>query len=152
LCGSALAQVTNSTKNPKQVAILHWYQANQTTSFAVGRAPTSITFDGANIWVVNSAASNVSKLRASDGEVLGTFAVPANPVGVAFDGANIWVTGSAGSPSDHGGSVSKLRASDGALLGTFDPAPAFPQNTLPVAIAFDGTNVWVVNSGGNSVS
>ena len=61
LCGSAaLAQggVTNSTKNPAQIATLHWYEANVTTSFQVGTvpnqfgtAPTSVAFDGANIWV-----------------------------------------------------------------------------------------------------
>jgi len=26
--------VENSTKNPQQIAILHWYTANQTTAFA----------------------------------------------------------------------------------------------------------------------
>jgi DNA-binding beta-propeller fold protein YncE len=36
----------------------------------------------------------VTKLRASDGTVLGTFAVGSFPVGVAFDGANIWVASS----------------------------------------------------------
>jgi DNA-binding beta-propeller fold protein YncE len=33
----------------------------------------------------------VTKLRASDGVVLGTFAVGSSPGDVAFDGANIWV-------------------------------------------------------------
>jgi len=33
----------------------------------------------------------VTKLRASDGTVLGTFSVGSQPIGVAFDGANIWV-------------------------------------------------------------
>ena len=36
LCGSALAQVTSSTKNPKQIAIMHWYPANLTTTFGIG--------------------------------------------------------------------------------------------------------------------
>jgi DNA-binding beta-propeller fold protein YncE len=57
-----------------------------------------VAFDGANIWVTNYAlgsGNTVTKLRASDGTVLGTFTVgPVNsaPRGVAFDGANIWVT------------------------------------------------------------
>jgi len=43
--------------------------------------------------VANSAGNTVSKVRASDGKVLGTFAVGTFPVnGVAFDGAFIWVT------------------------------------------------------------
>ena len=29
-----------STKNPQQIALLHWYNANQTTTFAVGISPT----------------------------------------------------------------------------------------------------------------
>src|SRR5712691_3081715 len=84
--------VTSSTKNPLQIATLHWYNANQTTTFGVGTRPFGVAFDGANIWVANMGSHNVTKLRASDGKVLGTFRSGANPVGVAFDGANIWVT------------------------------------------------------------
>src|SRR5262249_52797958 len=53
-----------------------------------------------NIWVVNESSSNVTKLRASDGNVLATVPVGAQPLGVAFDGANVWVAnlgGGAGS-------------------------------------------------------
>jgi DNA-binding beta-propeller fold protein YncE len=56
-----------------------------------------VAFDGANIWVVNSYSSSVTKLRASDGSNRGTFAVGSGPYGVAFDGANIWVTNSGSS-------------------------------------------------------
>jgi DNA-binding beta-propeller fold protein YncE len=48
-------------------------------------------FDGANIWVANSGSNNVTKLRASDGTLLGTFATGNSPARIAFDGANIWV-------------------------------------------------------------
>ncbi len=59
------------------------------------------------MWVANYGSNKVTKLRASDGTVLGTFAVGANPWGVAFDGVNIWVT-------NYGSNnVTKLRASDG---------------------------------------
>ncbi len=85
-----LIGVTSSTKNPLQVAILHWYNANQTASFAVFN-PFGVAFDGANIWVTSFGSDNVAKLRASDGATLGTFAVGSLPDAVAFDGANIWV-------------------------------------------------------------
>jgi hypothetical protein len=39
--------------------------------------------------VTNEEGSTVTKLRASDGTVLGTFPV-AGPADLAFDGANIW--------------------------------------------------------------
>jgi hypothetical protein len=89
-----------------------------------------VAFDGANIWVTSGAGS-VTKLRASDGALLGTFALGFIPNGVAFDGANIWVSGQ--------GSVSKLRASDGTLLGTFAVAGN------PAEMVFDGANIWVGN-------
>jgi DNA-binding beta-propeller fold protein YncE len=50
-----------------------------------------VAFDSANVWVVNGGSFNVTKLRAIDGNNLGTFPVGASPTGVAFDGANIWV-------------------------------------------------------------
>src|SRR5215470_2526185 len=133
---SALAQsgVVDSTQNPNQLGLLHWYQANQTTSFTTSTTPIAFAFDGANMWVVNFGANTVSKLRASDGVVLGTFSVPGIfPAGVAFDGINIWV---ANSDSNF---VTKLRASDGANLGSFTVG------ATPLGVAIDGTNVWVTN-------
>ena len=128
-------------RNPLQVAILRWYEANQTgLDFAVGTSPRHLAFDGANIWVANAASDNVTKLRASDGANLGTFAVCCGPQGVAFDGANIWVTGAANN------AVTKLRAGDGATLGTF----AVGSN--PFGVAFDGTNIWATNFNSNTVS
>jgi DNA-binding beta-propeller fold protein YncE len=50
-----------------------------------------VAFDGANIWVANRTSNNLTKLRASDGAVLGAYAIGINPGYVAFDGANIWV-------------------------------------------------------------
>lgn len=89
LCASTQAQngVTNSTKNPLQIAILHWYSANRTTQFNLSASPVAVAFDGANIWVATNI--NVTKLKANDGTILGTF-LPGEADGVAFDGANIW--------------------------------------------------------------
>jgi len=56
------SDVTSSTQSPLQIAILHWYDANLTTSFSVGSAPTGVAFDGANIWVANFSSNSVSKL------------------------------------------------------------------------------------------
>src|SRR5215471_18798301 len=77
---------TTTTLNPNQIAQLHWYAANQTTQFSVGTNPTGLAFDGENVWVANSGSSNIMKLRASDGELVGTFSLSGNPSYVAFDG------------------------------------------------------------------
>ena len=88
-------------------------------------------------------SNTVSKLRASDGQVLGTYPVGIGPIGIAFDGANIWVANYSSN------NVTKLRASDGVGLG------AYAVGTGPLGIAFDGAKIWVTNYGGgyaNTVS
>lgn len=112
------------------MATLRWYEANETgPDFSISSAPRAVAFDGTNIWVANGVTNNVTKLRTSDGFVLGTFPVGIQPVGVAFDGANIWVSNSGTND------LTKLRASDGANLGSFavgnDPTGvAFPTHGL----------------------
>ena len=76
-----------------------------------------MAFDGANIWVTNygmpcqGCGNTVTKLRSSDGAILGTFVVGTGPAGIAFDGANL--------VANYGGNdVTKLRASDGKVLGS----------------------------------
>jgi hypothetical protein len=110
-----------------------------TCTFVTGGLANGIVFDGANLWF-SITGNNVSKLRASDGAILGTFPVGTNPQGLAFDGANIWTA------NNNSNNVTKIRASDGVLQGTF------PVGGSPNAIEFDGTNVWVTNGSGNSVT
>jgi len=70
----AHSQVVNSTQNPLQLALLHWYSANLVpTQFGVAYYPAGLAFDGANIWVATN--NSVYKLRANDGFLLGTFAL-----------------------------------------------------------------------------
>jgi len=48
--------------NPLQIAILHWYDTNQTWGdFPVGSFPLGVAFDGANIWTANFSSNTVSK-------------------------------------------------------------------------------------------
>jgi hypothetical protein len=127
--------------NPLKVALLKWYAANQVnTRFKVGNNPNDVAFDGQSIWVTNGGDGTVTKLRPSDGTVLGIFKVGALAYGIAFDGANIWVVNTGDND------VTKLRASDGKVLGTFGVG------LRPWLAAFDGANIWVTNSGSGSIS
>ena len=128
-------------RNPMQIALLRWYDANQTgIQFSVGSSPWGIAFDGANIWVANWVTSGtVTKLRANDGANLGSFPVGSYPIAIAFDGANIWVANNAAN------TVTKLRASDGTNQGTFTVG------NMPIGIAFDGANIWVAVSANGTV-
>jgi DNA-binding beta-propeller fold protein YncE len=65
----------------------------------VGPGVSGIAFDGANIWVIVNKTKSVTKLRASDGVILGYFNIGKGPSGVAFDGANIWVANFSGTVS-----------------------------------------------------
>jgi hypothetical protein len=95
------------TKNFEAIATLKFYAAAHGNSFAVGTAPGSVLFDGSSIWVANTPVRSITKLRASDGAMLGTFSTPDFAAAMTFDGADVWVA----NPHQH--SVTKLRASDG---------------------------------------
>lgn len=103
-----------------------------TVEFPTGYpAPSGLVYDGANVWITNFNSSSVSKMRASDGVVLGTYPVGTNPRGLVFDGVNVWV-GCNGS-SD----VYKLRAATGQQVGTSIPI-SWGVNKL----GFDGASIW----------
>ncbi|HZS18529.1 MAG TPA: hypothetical protein VFA51_11420 [Candidatus Udaeobacter sp.] len=103
-------------------------------STTTGSSPClHLAFDGANVWVTNNYYNTVSKLRATDGELLGTFSVGHYPIGVTFDGSSIWVTSSG---DDY---ITKLRASDGVFLGRARMGAA------PSDVTFDGRHIWVAN-------
>ncbi|MGB7149366.1 MAG: hypothetical protein WBD45_09440, partial [Terriglobales bacterium] len=82
--------------------------------------------------------NTVTKLRASDGSVVGTFTGGTSPYGIAFDGQNIWVSGAV--------SVFELRASDGQVEGYWNA----PRTNL-TGVAFDGANIWVAGYNNNKV-
>src|SRR5260370_319856 len=136
---AAATGVVTSTKNPLQIALLHWYAANLTTQFTAGTSPYGVAFDGANIWVALNGSGKVTKLRANDGFNLGSFSVGTNPTGVAFDGANIWVANFGSN------NVTKL-ATSGTVLGTF------PAGSGPSGIAYDGANIWVTDFNSTTVT
>jgi len=105
----------------------------------LGGSLAGAAFDGANIWIANNQHDTVTKLRASDGQILGTFPVGTAPEAIVFDGTNIWVA------NRNSNNLTKLQTSDGAVLGTFAAGDG------PTRLAFDGTNIWVTNFFDNNV-
>jgi outer membrane protein assembly factor BamB len=106
-------------------------------TFAVGTDPQGIAFDGANMWVANQKSNNITKLRVSDGAVLGTYTTASQSSNVVFDGTYIWVSCT--------GSVVKLNAANGALIAKYSAGG-------PYGVAFDGADVWVSNENLGTVS
>jgi hypothetical protein len=124
----------------RRVSKIRWGDGSPIfTQFVLPSNPNAIAFDGANIWVTNDAANTVTKIRATDGAILGAFSAGTQPFRIAFDGAHMWVTNSSTN------AVTKLRATDGAIVGTFPVVNPFD-------IAFDGANMWVTNLSANTVT
>ena len=99
-------------------------------TFPVGVAPRSVVFDGANIWVTSAQSYDLTKLRASDGTLVGTFPAGGFTLYGVFDGANIWVT------EFSGNTVAQLSARTGAVRHRY------AVDSSPVGICFDGTSIW----------
>ncbi len=113
-----------------RIAMRRWYDANLTSpQFFVGQGPSAFAFDGVHIWTAAYVAKVVTKIRASDGALVGSFPVPGFPQALTFDGANVWV-------AQHPNVLTKLRAGDGQVLATYEIGR---ENR---ALEFDGTHVW----------
>ena len=102
----------------------------------VGAGPRFPRYDGANIWVPNSADGSVTVVRASTGAVLATLTGNGldSPMAVAFDGERILVTNFSGS-----GKLSLWKAADLSPIG-FAPAPSV---SFPFGACSDGVNFWI---------
>ena len=120
----------------------HWDLGLGVTT--VDPVPLQPACDGADVWTPNIGGSSVSRVRASDGKLLGTW-TGAQGATFAFSAmGRIFVTARSGDSTGFGGTVY-------AIDPTQSPGPVtLVANTLwndPEGIAFDGTNLWVVSAG-----
>ena len=107
---------------------------------SVGTSPSAIAFDGAVMWVLHGGAQNVTRIRAADGEVLGSLRVGRGRDDILFDGTYIWVSDS------NTNTVSRVRAD------TLEEAGKFIVGNDPKALAFDGRSVWAANAQSQNVT
>ena len=105
----------------------------------VGANPILVASDGADIWSANAGDATVSRVRASDGKLLGTWTGATLPFGVVSAMGSVFVTG---------------RTVGGGSLYSIDPRqPAGAVNTVfagdlgdnPSGITFDGARLWTAN-------
>lgn len=106
---------------------------------AVGNRPQLMSSDGADVWVANFDDATVTRVRASDGAVLGTWTGASSPGAVLVAMGRVFVTG---------------QTSPGQLY-MIDPTQAPGPVTvvagnvgkIPTGIAFDGSRIWTANQG-----
>ena len=111
-----------------------------TTVASLASSPAALAFDGARIWSadLNGAVSIVTP-GATIPWTATTVTGFTKPVAILHDGGSIWIT------DEIDGTLLKLDSS-GALLQTVTVGEH------PFFSIFDGTNIWVPNSQGDSVS
>ncbi len=93
-----------------------------------------MAFDGTNIWCANQTDGTITKIRASDGVILGTFTMGPNPAAVCFDGTSIWVC-----LANRHGSLLQVNPLTGAITNTYTTG----LGNGPQGICFDGANLWL---------
>jgi len=111
----------------------------------VGQSPSLVQSDGADLWVANTTSNTVSRVRASDGQLLETWTGATNASGVLVAQGQVFVTGRAIITS--------------GTLYVIDPTqPAGTVSTVSTAlgggarqIAYDGQRVWTANLAGVSI-
>jgi hypothetical protein len=118
-----------------------WTQAGIPSSATtqVGDGPQLLQSDGKDIWVANFESATVSRVRGSDGKLLGTWTGATNAVGVLVARGRIFVLG--GLPPGQLYSLNPTQAPGPVTLVTDELGP------VPKGIAYDGARIWTANTG-----
>src|SRR4029434_330983 len=81
--------------------------------FPVGLGPEGVATDSDSVLLADQFSDTVTKLRASDGAVIGTYNVGHRPIALAFDGQFLWVANYLSN------NVMKLDPASGTVIGTY---------------------------------
>ncbi len=102
--------------------------------------PRGIAFDGARVWTADfgGAVSIITPTASIPWTVTTVTSGFTTPVGAVFDGTHVWVT-----------DVSKILRLDSAGAVLLTVTIAGVSTNIPV---FDGANIWVPSTAGNSVT
>jgi DNA-binding beta-propeller fold protein YncE len=103
-----------------------------------GSQSRGICWDGAYAWVSNLTANTISKIRCSDGTLIGSYATALSPYFSCYANGSVWVG------CYNGNVIRKLTAATGAFVGDYAV-------NLPAQPCYDGTNIWVTSESGNIV-
>ena len=133
--------------NFAQIATLKYYIASTITSLTINGASRG-SFDGNDILIMSPISSSLNRVKPSDCSS-SSFSIAislASPQYIAYDGCFVWVTyvKTSGLGSD---SVAKYNLATGTQVANYTPTGL----STPKGLAYDGTNMWVVNSIGATV-
>jgi hypothetical protein len=128
-------------RGSRRAALDQWFHPTASQSIArttVGNAPIGVRSDGADVWVAN--VDTVSRVRASDGKLLETWTEANEAAAILVARGRVYITALTNpgrlyeiNPTQPPGNVTLIANT----LGGF-----------PVAMAFDGFNIWTADNGG----
>jgi hypothetical protein len=131
-------------RGSRRAALKQFWSPTSTDGFGfttVGGTPLQVACDGADLWVTDNTGGTVSRVRASDGELLGTWTGATNAYGVVVATGKVFVTGSTSpgklyqiDPTQPPGTVTTMTSSLG---------------NNPRGISFDGSQIWTANYPGS---
>ncbi len=139
-----------------------------------GREPTRLIYAANYLWTSNKSGTNVTRIDPATStqthfstvpigvncadltQSEGTYYVGCNPTALVYDSATaggpyVWVSSYTDPQPSNGtlgtSSIVRIRLSDGVRTGFLLQNSGSVLGVNPVAIAFDGTNIWTVNFG-----
>jgi hypothetical protein len=114
-----------------------------TATTQVDSLPNFVKSDGADLWVANTVSGTVSRVRASDGLLLGTWTGTVNAQAVLVVRGRIFVVGETNPGRLY--SIDPTQAPGAAILVTDELGDG------PLGIAYDGSRIWTTNDSSVSV-
>ena len=109
-----------------------------TGTYPVDDLPVALAFDGQNVWAASSLKQSLSALDPETGAVVTTYPLPHVPSTLLWANSHLWTANAIA------GTVTRVTR-DGQVLADV------PVGEGPLAVAFDGTSLWVANKEGKSL-
>jgi hypothetical protein len=129
----------------RRAALKQWATPPMVTPFGfgainVGNLPQLVECDGADLWVANFSSGTVTRVHASDGDLLRTWTGATNATGVLVSHGLIWITGFTNPGKLY------LIGPNAAITSV---QPKADVGALPLGIASDGSGIWTANNSGS---
>jgi hypothetical protein len=138
------ANIWASNQNNAQVTKVNTSTPTlQTSTVQVGNVPKGMAFDGANIWVANYQDNTLTEIPVAGGSpITHPLSGCSEPWGIVValdssDHVHLWVA------CYSTNNVVEVDPSNGTITATVGGF------VFPTFLAYDGTNIWVTNNGGN---
>lgn len=107
-------------------------------TYSVDELPVALAFDGQHLWAASSLKQSLSMLDPDTGQVVASYALPHVPSALLWADSFLWTANAIA------GTVTKI-APDGQV----ETDTAVGEG--PLALAFDGSSLWIANKEGKSL-